>query len=139
MAPLTESFVRKNPRIARTIVIKGEQSLQELHQVIFAAFDREEGHRYEFQVGGDGPDAPDCRRYGLASLTELDYAGDVPQTTINDLNLEKGEMFGYTFDFGDDWWHVLEVKAIRSKAPKGKYPQVTERVGQSPPQYADFD
>ena len=137
--PLTESFVRKNPRIARTILIKGAQSLQDLHNIIFDAFEREEEHLYEFQVGGDGPDDPDCQRYGLASIPELDYAGDVTQTCINDLNLEKGEMFGYTFDFGDDWWHVIEVKGIRSKSPQGEYPKITSREGQSPPQYAEFD
>ena len=28
---------------------------------------------------------------------------------------------------------------IKEKAPKGKYPKVTARVGASPPQYAEFD
>jgi hypothetical protein len=29
------------------------------------------------------------------------------------------------------------VLAVEDKAPKGKYPKVTKRVGKSPPQYAD--
>ena len=137
--PVTESFVKKNPRIMRIILIKGEQSLQDLHQILFEAFDREEEHMYEFAVGGTGPDDPDCQRYGLAIASGLDYAGDVTQTTLNDLNLEKGEIFGYTFDFGDHWWHVIEVREVRKKAPKGDYPKITSREGQSPPQYADCD
>ncbi|WP_204139437.1 DUF6398 domain-containing protein [Halomicronema sp. CCY15110] len=137
--PVTESFAKKNPRIMRIVLIKGEQSLQDLHQILFEAFDREEEHMYDFQVGGAGPDDPDCQRYGLAAVSSLDYAGDVAQTTLNDLNLEKGEIFGYTFDFGDNWWHVIEVREVRKKAPKGDYPQITSRTGNSPPQYADFD
>ncbi len=137
--PLTESFVRKNPRIARTIQIKGAQTLKTLHRSIFQAFNREEEHLYEFQVGGDGPDDPDCQRYGPNIEINSDLTGDVAKTSLNALNLVPGEMFGYTFDFGDDWWHVLEVKAIDDQAPRGKYPRITDRVGPSPPQYADFD
>ncbi|RZM79803.1 plasmid pRiA4b ORF-3 family protein [Leptolyngbya iicbica LK] len=137
--PITESFAQTNPRVMRIVLIKGEQSLQDLHQILFEAFDREEAHMYEFAVGGTGPDDPDCQRYGLTA-SGLEYDGDVAQTTINDLNLEEGEIFGYTFDFGDNWWHVLEVKNVRKKAPKGQeYPKITSREGQSPPQYADFD
>jgi len=137
--PVTESFAKKNPRMMRIVLIKGKQSLQDLHQILFEAFDREEAHMYEFAVGGTGPDDPDRQRYGLAAISGLDYAGDVAQTTLNDLNLEKGEIFSYTFDFGDNWWHVIEVKEVRKTAPKGDYPKITSRVGDSPPQYADFD
>jgi len=137
--PVAESFIKKNPQIARTIEIKGAQTLQALHRILFQAFDREEEHLYEFQVGGEGPDDPECQRYGLVLDGQLDYAGDVTKTSLNALNLMPGDMFGYTFDFGDDWWHVLEVKAIHETAPKGKYPKITHRVGKSPPQYADLD
>ena len=33
----------------------------------------------------------------------------------------------------------LDVVSIDEKVPKGQYPKVTERVGESPPQYADED
>lgn len=36
---------------ARTIQIKGSQTLEALHEAIFAAFDREEEHLYEFNLG----------------------------------------------------------------------------------------
>ena len=53
--PVTEKFVKQNPIISRTIAIKGNQTLADLHRIIFQAFDREEEHMYEFQVGGGGP------------------------------------------------------------------------------------
>jgi hypothetical protein len=137
--PLTESFRRQNPEVIRTLEIKGSQTLQMLHGIIFQAFDRQEEHLYEFQVGGDGPGDPNCQRYSLNLATDPDLAGEVAKTSINDLNLLVDQMFGYTFDFGDDWWHVLEVKVIHDQSPKGKYPKITDREGKSPPQYADFD
>lgn len=142
--PMADEFVEANPVVSRTIAIKGGQTLADLHRAIFQAFDREEEHMYEFQVGGSGPNDPDAKRYGLkqafsASLSGDTPDGDVAKTQINDLGLTVGQVFGYWFDFGDDWWHFIEVEAIQAKSGKGKYPKVTHRVGASPPQYADFD
>jgi hypothetical protein len=83
--PISEKFAKKNPVISRTIQIRGDQTLEDLHS----------------------------------------------------LGLEVGRHFGYWFDFGDDWWHQIDVTAIEEKVPAGKYPKVTKKVGKSPPQYAD--
>ena len=61
------------------------------------------------------------------------------QATIESLGLEVGRSFGYWFDFGDDWWHQINVEAIEDDVPEGKFPKVTKREGKSPPQYADED
>ena len=50
-----------------------------------------------------------------------------------------GQSFGYWFDFGDDWWHQINVEAIEDKVPRGKFPKVTKREGKSPPQYPAED
>jgi hypothetical protein len=135
--PITEDFVDENPQITRTIQIKGQQTLAALHRILFEAFDREDEHMYEFQVGGKGPHDPEAHRYGLSAAMDADLAGDVAKTTIHDLGLTVGECFGYWFDFGDDWWHVIEVMEIQDKAGKGKYPKIVNRIGASPPQYAE--
>ena len=64
-------------------------------------------------------------------------AGNVSTTTLDALGLEVGRAFGYWFDFGDDWRHEIRVEAIGSAPPKGRFPKVTARVGESPPQHAD--
>ena len=97
---------------------------------------------YEFQVGGKGPNDPKARRYGLPvyqdeTSDDFKSAGDVTNTIVDSLKLKKDESFGYLFDFGDDWWHQVNVVAIEEKTLKGKYPKITNRVGQSPPQYMD--
>lgn len=140
--PVTDNFIRKNPQVIRTIEIRGDQTLADLHQAIFTAFDREEEHLYEFQFKGQGPNDPNADRYGLASAyqgsLDASLAGDVAQTQIGTLALAVDESFGYWFDFGDDWWHQVQVMAIETPRPRVKYPRITQRVGASPPQYADF-
>ena len=134
------SSLKRNPVISRTIQILGDQTLEDLHHAIFEAFDRFEEHMYEFQFG-KGPNDPKGKRYVLPNAFEQQRArvsrGDVAQTTIDSLGLKVDQAFGYWFDFGDDWWHQINVVAIDDKAPKGKYPKVTKRVGKSPPQYMD--
>jgi len=146
--PMTEKFMKKNKAICRTIQIRGDQTLEDLHNAIFDAFDREEEHMYEFQVGGKGPQDPKARKYGLSEdrgggflgrlFGSKKQAGTVNEA-IGSLGLKDGDAFGYWFDFGDDWWHQINVMEIAEKAGSGKYPKVTKRVGQSPPQYVDWD
>lgn len=138
--PISEKFAKKNPVISRTIQIRGDQTLEDLHHAIFAAFGRWEEHMYEFQFG-KGPMDPKAPRYVLPNADDMDDGkrplGRVDQTTIGSLGLEVGRSFGYWFDFGDDWWHQIDVTEIEEKVPTGKYPKVTKKVGKSPPQYPD--
>lgn len=142
--PMTEEFAETNTVISRTIQIRGDQTLEKLHEAIFDAFDREEEHMYEFQVGGKGPMDPEARNYVLPmAMDDLfgdqNPAGSVTKATIGSLGLKLDEAFSYWFDFGDDWWHQINVVSIEDKAPRGKYPKVTKPVGKSPPQYIDWD
>ncbi len=141
--PITEEFIEQNPSVIRTLEIKGSQTLQDLHQIIFKAFDREEEHLHEFQIGGEAPQDPKADRYGpqpmMMPLPGEEPVGDVATTTIASLGLAVDEPFGYWFDFGDDWWHQINVVSISDPVPKRKYPRITERMGASPPQYPDLD
>lgn len=138
--PVDEKFIKKNPVISRTIEIRGDQTLASLHDEIFKAFNRFDEHLYEFQVGGNGPNDPKARRYSTGDEnTGEKQAGDATETVMDDLKLKKDAAFGYWFDFGDDWWHQINVLSIEPKTPQGEYPKITNRVGQSPPQYMGSD
>ncbi len=134
--PISEEFIEQNPVISRTIDIRGDQTFEDLHDAIFDAFEREDEHMYEFQVGGKGPQDPNAKRYVSDSFDD-DATGHASETTIDSAGLQKEEPFGYWFDFGDDWWHQITVLAIKGEVPKGGYPKVTKRVGDSPPQYEE--
>jgi len=138
--PITKTFAKRNKIVSRTIQIRGEQTLSDLHEAIFKAFDREEEHMYEFQFG-KGPHDPKGKRYVLPMALHNPFGwgpkteDDVTRTTIGSLGLNVDQAFGYWFDFGDDWYHQINVVAISDEIPKGRYPQITKRIGESPPQY----
>jgi hypothetical protein len=142
--PVTRQFAERNPKVSRAIEVRGDQTLMQLHDAIFLAFEREEEHFHEFQLGGDGPHDPKARRYGLPMALHDPFddgepAGDVTRTTIGALGLSVGTVFSYWFDFGDDWWHRIDVLAIEDSVARGKYPRLVARTGESPPQYIDWD
>jgi len=143
--PMTKKFLKKNKEVSRIIEMRGDQTLEELHDAIFTAFDRFDPHLYEFQVGGKWPMGPKAKRYVLQSLLESDGLGreedasDLTITTIGSLGLKVDDAFGYWFDFGDDWWHQINVISIGEKAEGKGYPKIIGRTGDSPPQYVDWD
>jgi len=123
--------------ISRTVQMRGNQALGMLHETLFDAFDREEEHMYAFEL-------PDGRRYVPGADVELAAeekkpAGDVADTTLASLALEHGQHLRYWFDFGDDWEHLVEVLAVEDAPERGHFPTVTNRVGDSPAQYPQWD
>ncbi len=135
---VSKTFAKKKSGLSRLIQIRGDQTLEDLHHAIFNAFDREEEHLYEFQLGR-GPMDRQGPIYGLEDAGGGSEGGHVSETTIDSLGLRVGRSFGYLFDFGDNWQHQINVEAIEEAVPQGQYPRVTKKVGKSPPQYPDED
>ena len=134
--PTSEKFANKV--INRTIEIGGDQTLEQLHQAIFKAYDRWEEHFYEFQFG-KRPFDPDGPNFGIEDPHDKAKTyGNARTTKLDDLNLTaKSRAFGYWFDFGDGWFHQLQVDKVETAIPTVTYPRVIKRVGKSPPQYCD--
>lgn len=124
--------------IWRDIVVEAGDTLDDLHWAIFGAFDRDDEHLYEFNLG-KGP----RERRGRYMPTEGNGWGpedaENSDVALDALGLQVGRRFGYRFDFGDDWTHVVEVREIHESKPKGKLPRVIAEQGKSPEQYPDYD
>ena len=123
--PVTEEFAKANPKVSRTIQIRGDQTLNDLHGVINDAFDRDDDHLYGFFV-------PEGR--GMYGGKEL-----MTGALLSSLNLRVGRVLRYHFDFGDDWIHDVKVTAVGDPDVNEKYPKVIHSVGETPPQYPDMD
>jgi hypothetical protein len=131
--PTSAKFANKE--ISRVIEIRGDQTLGQLHNAIFKAFDRWDDHLYEFQFG-KRPYDPAGPNFGVPE-SGLETERDARKTKLDDLELKPNRVFGYWFDFGDDWYHQVQVDRIEQAIPTVTYPRVIKRVGKSPPQYGD--
>jgi len=142
--PVSEAFAEENPEVSRTIQIRGDQTLEDLHDAIFTAFDREDDNMYEFRFGNSALDTEE-RCYVLPSefnsklSKQKVVAGDVTRTRIDTLNLSMNETFTYWFDFSDDWIHRITVLEAEETIPQGKYPRIIARSCESPSQYPEFE
>lgn len=135
---IEDEFIEENPTVSRTIEIQGHHTLEQLHEAIFKAFNREEQHLYEFQLDSSAifPD----KRYVPSEYEEADEdCGLARETTIQELKLKEGDQIGYLFDFGDMWLHQIGVRAIQDVEEESvRYPRITKKIGRSPPQYPDW-
>ena len=139
--PVAQSFVVTHSEpLVRIIDIRGSQTLDALHQAIFRAFDREDPHLYEFQLGGNEPMDRKAVRYGIPFYDDEPGGKDARTTSIATLNLTVGSSFFYWFDFGDDWRHKVRLLAVNPpEKSRRRYPHLVEKRGESPPQYIDWD
>ncbi|MEN6308802.1 MAG: plasmid pRiA4b ORF-3 family protein [Anaerohalosphaeraceae bacterium] len=138
--------LEENAKIWRNIAIRGGQTLHDLHDIIFDAFDRDDEHLYSFYI----PDRPFKKRPLRIHDVSVEYThpfnfdecgyGNVQlfnasETPIQSLDLKEGQQFYYLFDFGDSWWHTITVESTAGQADGEKYPRILERKGKSPEQY----
>lgn len=130
--------------IWRVIDIRGDQTLDDLHEAIFSAFERYDEHLYSFYLLKPGTRGR-SRLTGAKEFTHpscVDGFGDqqdASETTLDDLRLRVRGKFEYLFDFGDSWWHEITVEAKGTDVDGGSYPRVGKKRGKAPPQYEDPD
>ncbi|OHB67744.1 MAG: hypothetical protein A2V70_06020 [Planctomycetes bacterium RBG_13_63_9] len=136
--------------IWRRIAVRGSQTLDDLHEAIFDAFDRYDEHLYSFYFPKPGSRGRARKRDGKeytssvmaeeeSAFGEDDAPGNAEDTRMDSLGLKPRRKFHYLFDFGDEWWHDITVEQIDAPAERGKYPRILQKQGESPPQYPDSD
>jgi hypothetical protein len=138
-------------KIWRRIAIRGGQTLHDLHEAIYTAFDRDDEHLYSFYLAPKSVTTSSRRKllqaateytcpYNTESPFDMDEDSEsAAKTKIESLMLSVGRKLFYLFDFGDNWWHELTVEQVDGKADSDKYPRVIEKHGGSPPQYPEWD
>ena len=115
--------LKRRRSIWRSLVLCGDETLDDLHIAIFVAFDRDDEHLYSFYFPSAAArrSTPNGKRateytapqsFGPGERSGFDGRYDAASATLDDLKLKVGQTFEYLFDFGDMWWHELKVEAI---------------------------
>ncbi len=120
-------------KVSRTIELRSEQTLDDLHFAIQNAFGWDSDHLYCFYITGKEDD-----RYTFACPHEEDRPPWTDEALIGELGLVKGHSFAYLFDYGDSHVFTIKVEDIQPKAGRGKYPRVVEKQGEAPEQYPEI-
>jgi len=116
------------PRIWRRLEVPAAYRLDELHRIVNAAMGWLDYHLHEFEIGG--------RRYG----SDIDMSAQADRTlpeenvVIGDLARAGEKHLAYWYDFGDDWWHTIEIEAIGPAQKEVVYPRCTDGANACPPE-----
>ena len=113
--------------------IKGTQMLSSLHTAIFKVFDRFEEHQYSFFLSNKpyDRDSEYTSSLGIGADGTSKLASRI---RIDSVELYGGRKFLYLFDYGDEWWHEIELMSVTERVTRAKYPRVVKKQGKSPPQ-----
>ncbi len=138
------------PPIWRRVEVPLDLSLARFSDVILAAFAWSNSHLHEFTVGQRRIGRPDPgeRRPALRLLNSAfaaaadDLVGLFAHAPLEDeTHLDLAAVlaagvrtFSYTYDFGDDWQHLLRVEAILPAAVGLSYPRCMAGRRSCPPE-----
>jgi hypothetical protein len=118
---------RTKPPVWRRLEVASTMTLGQLHEVIQAAFDWDDDHLWVFETdhGQFGPSAQ-LGHQDPDEVTLAQFGG-------------SGTQLHYTFDFGDDWEHLVTVEKVTPKAATVPYPRCTGGKQPDPIQYPSED
>ncbi len=98
------SLDKIRPEIYRTIEIKADIALYQLHHVIQFSFGWENYHLYEFEFNG--------LSYSNPVLMQGGGAIDDKKVKLSSLLKKPSDAFTYVYDMGDYWVHTIQLKKI---------------------------
>jgi hypothetical protein len=112
------------PPVWRRVAVSPDITLAELHEVILRAMGWHGGHMHVFSTG--------WAEYGTPG-PDLGHFDDSAVRLENVLVL-PGSRLRYTYDFGDDWEHDIQLEDIRREEPESSYPSCLAGKGACPPE-----
>lgn len=117
------------PPVWRKLLIPGQLSFHQFHQVIQSAFGWQDYHLYQFSPKGFGD-------YPQICLLDEDWPEenqeDSQKTQIQSYLNQKAQTFTYLYDFGDNWMHEIKIEEIIDQ--RRIVPELIEGKGACPPE-----
>jgi len=130
--------------VRRTIAIRCDHTLADLHFALQRAFGWDDEHLYAFWLGGKfwargeseyvHPLALEAYPLAQSDLPRAKPRRKSAERRLERLRLSRGQRIAYVFDYRDQWRVRLTLREIEAD-DGGHYPRVVEAVGEAPPQY----
>jgi len=110
---------------SRTIEVREDFTLNQLHNYIQRIIDFDNDHLYEFYIG----------------KTPRNRASIIPlKTKLNEIFPITGFKLFYLFDFGDNWlFKIMKSRKKKVAYPNSLLPLLVETIGENPEQYEEWE
>ena len=112
------------PPVWRRLVVPGTMTLGDLHTAIQAAMGWHDSHLHAFDIGGE--------QFG--DRLSVDDVADENRPTLNDLLRSSVVRFAYTYDFGDNWEHMIAFEKGGPAVEGESYPVCIAGKRNCPPE-----
>ncbi|CAK0769956.1 hypothetical protein CCP3SC1_590010 [Gammaproteobacteria bacterium] len=135
--------LENNKRVYRDIELPINQTLYALAEAIILSFDFSFDHAfgyYSTETSRKHYDAED--KYELFADLDVEHEPGikgVKRTKISSAFTEVGQKMTFLFDYGDEWFFLLEARGFGVKTNGAPYPRVLLSKGEAPEQYPDFE
>ena len=116
------------PPIWRRIQVRSDITFANLHSILQRVMGWENAHLHQFIIRGELYGAPD-RGPGEPRKTK-----DERKHTLSELVAGTGGKFAYTYDFGDNWEHILEIEKTLPMEEGVRYPRCLAGARACPPE-----
>ncbi len=105
-------LVGAKPPLWRRLELASDLFLDELHDILQVAFGWTDSHLHRFASGPERY-GPETEHYlGPFELAEGDAGIPEGEVRLDEVLVDAGDRLFYTYDYGDDWQHVLELEAV---------------------------
>ena len=122
--------------IRRTITVRDDMTLVDLHYALQSAFGWDDDHLYAFWLDGAFWASEDSHYMHPYHAASADPPGKSACAHLDELDLHKGQRIAYEFDYERHWRVGLTLRDIRPAHGRA-VARCIERVGEAPPQYPE--
>jgi hypothetical protein len=120
--------------VRRTITVRDDLTLVDLHYALQSAFGWDDDHLYSFWLDGSFWASEDGHYMHPYHAVSIDPPGKSACARLRELALTEGQQIAYEFDFEREWRLSLELREIRASAGSA-VARCIRREGAAPPQY----
>ena len=116
------------PPIWRRIQVRGDTTLARLHRILQAVMGWTDMHLHQFVIREKYYGVPDEDEGGFSKTR------DERKYKLSELVAGAGAPFTYTYDFGDNWEHILELEKTFPPDKTIRYPVCVAGAHAGPPE-----
>lgn len=94
-----------NPPVWRSILVRCDSTITDLHYILQMAFNWTDAHLHRFVIRG--------KEYGIDRSKYTAFRTDARQNRLTDYRFRLNERFLYEYDFRDSWQPQIRLEAVR--------------------------